>query len=145
MPLPTDLSPAAFDALHDEPASWHAEIAGLAASLGSATMQPIDDGTALVSRIAGGRILKVFPPFLHDHFDFECAMLLRLHGRLAQPTPQLLAQGLFQGWPYIVMTELAGTPLTALWPALSEAQSCNAQALHRFSFCWSCWLFRHFL
>lgn len=122
MPLPTDLSPAAFDALHGEPAGWREEIAALAASLGSATLQPIDDGTALVSRIAGRRILKVFPPFLHDHFDFECAMLPRLHGRLAQPTPQLLAQGLFQGWPYIVMTELVGTPVSALWPNLSESQ-----------------------
>ncbi len=122
MPLPSHLSPAAFDALHDEPAAWRDEIAALAHTLGSATLSPISEGTALVSRMAGARILKVYPPFLRDHFDFERAMLGRLHGQLALPTPQRLADGMHQGWPYLVMGELSGTPLTAVWPGLREAQ-----------------------
>lgn len=122
MPLPPDLSVAEFDALHDEPAAWRDEIAALARTLGSATLQPVSEGTALVSRLSGGRILKVFPPFLRDHFDFECAMLPQLHGRLAWPTPERLAHGDHQGWPYVVMTELAGTPVTELWPQMAEAQ-----------------------
>lgn len=122
MPLPPELSAAEFDALHDEPAAWRDEIAALALTLGSATLQPVSEGTALVSRIEGGRILKVFPPFLRDHFDFECAMLPHVHGRLDQPTPERLAHGLHQGWPYLVMTELAGVPVTACWPRLDEGQ-----------------------
>ncbi|MFN0186839.1 MAG: phosphotransferase family protein [Aquabacterium sp.] len=120
MPLPLDLSPAAFDALHDEPAAWRDEVTALARQLGSATMQPFTEGTALVSRLDGGRILKVYPPFLADHFTFERALLARLHGRLALPTPQALADGQWQGWPYLVMTELAGTLVTEVWPGLDE-------------------------
>lgn len=122
MALPPDLSAAEFDALHDEPAAWRADIEALARSLGSATLEPVEEGTALVSRVEGGRILKVYPPFLHDHYAFERVMLDRLHGRLALPTPQRLADGLYQGWPWVLMSELPGTPLSAAWPGLGQAQ-----------------------
>lgn len=34
------------------------------------------------------------------------------------PTPQLLASGEHGGWPYLVMTQLPGTPLDRVWPTL---------------------------
>ena len=69
-------------------------------------------------------MLKLYPPFLRDHFEFECAMLGRLHGKLAVPTPQRLASGERDGWPFIVMTQLAGEPLTATWPTMDEDRRC---------------------
>ena len=43
--------------------------------------------------IGAQRVVKLYPPFLRDHFEFETGMLARLHGRLRVPTPQLLASG----------------------------------------------------
>lgn len=124
MPLPQDLTSGDFDALHDEPAAWAREIALLARQLGSATLEPVAEGTALVSRLSGGRILKVYPPFLRDHFEFERAMLDHVQGRLSLPTPRRLVDGLHQGWPYIVMSELPGPTLTRVWPELDHSRRC---------------------
>jgi hygromycin-B 7''-O-kinase len=118
--LPGEISVADFDALHDDPAAWRAVVASIAAEHGSAGVEPIEEGTVLVARIDGQRILKVYPPFLRDHFEFECAMLAALQGRLALPTPQLLATGTRDGWPYLLMSRLVGEPLTASWPRMDE-------------------------
>lgn len=118
--LPAHPDPAAFDALHDEPARWRDAVAAIAARHAAATVEPVAEGTALVAFVGGDRVLKVYPPFLRDHFDFEHAMLERLHGRLSLPTPRLLASGDENGWPWLLMTRLAGVPLDRMWPALDE-------------------------
>ncbi|MDP3611814.1 MAG: aminoglycoside 3'-phosphotransferase/choline kinase family protein, partial [Rubrivivax sp.] len=70
-------------------------------------------------------VIKLYPPFLRDHFAFEQAALAHLGGRLQVPTPELLASGERDGWPFLVMTQLAGEPLTAVWPTLDEGQKCK--------------------
>lgn len=120
--LPASIDAAAFDALHDDPTAWRAVVESLAREQGAGTVQQELQGTALVAYIGGARVLKLYPPFLRDHFEFERGMLQRLHGRLRLPTPRLLASGERDGWPFLVMTRLQGEPLSAAWPAMDEAQ-----------------------
>lgn len=124
--LPPDIGAAAFDALHDDPAAWRAAIESLALEHGTVPAEVKQEaaGTVLVARLGAERVLKLYPPFLRDHFEFERAMLARLHGRLRVPTPELLASGARDGWPYLVMTQMAGEPLTSTWSAMSEAEKC---------------------
>ncbi len=122
MKLPLTISVQAFDALHDEPQAWRSVIEAIGGQHGSGAIVQADEGTVLVARIGDERVIKLFPPFLRDHFEFECAMLELLHGRLSVPTPQLIATGERDGWPYLVMTQLAGEPLTQTWKSMSEAQ-----------------------
>lgn len=122
--LPRDIGVAEFDALHDQPARWRDAVAAIAQSLGPGAFEPIAEGTALVGALGADRIFKLYPPFLADHHAFERAMLQRLHGRLAVPTPELVAHGEHEGWPYLLMTRLAGEPLDAAWPTLDERQRC---------------------
>ncbi|MFO1269941.1 MAG: aminoglycoside 3'-phosphotransferase/choline kinase family protein [Rubrivivax sp.] len=125
--LPQGLGPAAFDDLHDRPAAWRDAIESLARDLGPwaegdpARVHQQSEGTALVALLGADRVLKLYPPFLADHCLFERAMLERLHGRLAVPTPRLLHSGERDGWPFTVMTQLhGGVPLSSLWPAMAE-------------------------
>jgi hygromycin-B 7''-O-kinase len=126
MQLPAEIDARAFDALHDDPAAWRPLVESVAHELGvaAADVHPQSDGTVLVARLGRERVLKLFPPFLHDHFEFERAMLERLHGRLPVPTPQLLAAGARDGWPWLVMTQMRGEPLTATWPTMNEDERC---------------------
>lgn len=124
--LPDNLDAARFDALHDDPAAWRAVMESLALEQGvpASAVKQESDGTVLVARLGSERVLKLYPPFLRDHFEFERAMLARLQGRLRVPTPALLASGERDGWPYLVMTQMAGEPLTVTWPAMTEPERC---------------------
>ena len=125
MTLPHDIDWPRFDALHDDAPAWRDVMHTIAQRHGGGSVEQVSDGSVLVARLGAARMLKLYPPFLRDHFDFECAMLPLVHGRLAVPTPELLARGEFEGWPYLVMTKLVGEPLTATWPAMNQAQRCT--------------------
>ena len=123
--LPASISVAAFDALHDDPAAWRGVMASIAATHSDAAVHQVSEGTVLVALLGRDRVVKLYPPFLRDHFDFECAALLAVEGRLSVPTPKLLATGEREGWPYLVMSQLAGEGLVAIWQSLSEPERCQ--------------------
>ncbi|MES5487952.1 aminoglycoside 3'-phosphotransferase/choline kinase family protein [Bradyrhizobium sp. INPA03-11B] len=79
-------------------------------------------GTNLVVGLGDNLILKLFPPFLRPQFVSERGALAQLRGRLGIPIPDLIAEGERDGWPYLVITHLAGTVASEVWPALSEAE-----------------------
>lgn len=121
--LPQGLSPAAFDAFHDDPAQWRPAMEALLRAQGwSGDWQPAGEGTVLVALLGREQVLKLFPPFLRDHWAFERGLMPRLHGRLSLPTPQLLASGDWQGWTFTRMTMLPGVLLESVWPTLGEPQ-----------------------
>ena len=57
------------------------------------------EGTVLVALIGRSHAIKLYPPFLRDHFEFERAALTQIGGRLQVPTPTLQRTGEYQGWP----------------------------------------------
>ena len=122
--LPTDPDVAEFDALQEDPARWLHVVAAIGARYTDAPAVPAGDGTVLVALLGRELVLKLYPPFLRDHFAFEHAMLGHLHGRLSRPTPRLVDSADHAGWPYLVMTQLPGTPLDRVWPTLPQAERC---------------------
>lgn len=124
MPLPVNPGVEAFDALQEAPERWMDVVAALGARHSRAPAVAAGDGTVLVALLGQQQVIKVYPPFLRGHFAFERAMLEHLDGRLSLPTPRLLASDEHEGWPYLVMTQLAGTPLDRVWPELSQRERC---------------------
>ena len=124
-PLPAQVSVEAFDAIHDDVDCWRDCVSSIAATHASAPVTPVTQGTVLVGLIGNESVVKLYPPFLRDHFEFEAAALERVYDRLSVPTPKLIAQGERDGWPYLLMTQLAGEPLTRYWPGLSEKAKCD--------------------
>lgn len=127
--LPAQIDDDAFDALHARPADWLPDLRALAdtlaPALGAGMLQPASGGgSALVALLGDDRVLKCYPPSLQDHCDYERGALPVLAGRLAVPTPHLLAAGTHHGWPWLLMTRLAGTPMTPAWLGLAEADKC---------------------
>lgn len=122
--LPARIGVAEFDALHDDPAAWRDVMSSIAGEHGGGPLRQMEQGTVLVALLGCERVIKLYPPFLQDHFEFERAVLARLGGRLRVPTPRLMATGTRDGWPYLVMTQLGGEPLDAVWSALDEAGKC---------------------
>ncbi len=126
--LPAEISVAAFEQLHDKPAAWQGVVSSIAARYSSQPLRLMSEGTVLVALVGTDLAVKLYPPFLRDHFDFECAALQALSGCLSVPTPTLRATGDHQGWPYLVMSQLAGDGLVPVWPLLSPAEQCRILA-----------------
>jgi hygromycin-B 7''-O-kinase len=125
--LPRDIDVRSFDDLHDQQDQWRAVIESIArddlAETGSVRQE--GDSTTLVALLGTTRVLKLFPPFLRDHFEYESVMLDVLHGRLSLPTPRKLAVGERDGWPYLVMSQLGGDLLTQTWKTMTEEDRCT--------------------
>jgi len=122
--LPADLGSADFDAMQKDPARWIDVVAALGARYSGAPALPAGEGSVLVALLGRELVLKLYPPFLRDHFEFERAMLGHLQGRLSLPTPRLVDSAEHAGWPYLVMTQLPGTPLDRVWPKLQQHERC---------------------
>lgn len=131
--LPAQIDDDAFDALHARPEHWLPELRTLADALGplgAGDLQAANGGgSALVALLVDGRspdrVLKCYPPNMQDHHDYELGALPALADHLAVPTPRLLADGIHHGWPWMLMTRLAGAPMTQAWPGLDDAAKCT--------------------
>jgi hygromycin-B 7''-O-kinase len=122
--LPADPGVADFDALQEDPARWIGAVAALGARYSGAPAVPAGEGTVLVALLGRELVLKLYPPFLRDHFEFERVMLGHLQGRLSLPTPHLVDSAEHAGWPYLVMTQLLGTPLDRVWSTMEQHDRC---------------------
>lgn len=99
-------------------------VAALGTRYSNAPAVPAGEGTVLVALLGSELVLKLYPPFLRDHFEFERAMLGHLQGRLSLPTPRLVDSAQYAAWPYLVMTQMQGTPLDRVWPTLPQNERC---------------------
>src|SRR5882672_8321911 len=83
--------------------------------------QLFSTGTNLVVGLDDRLILKIFPPPLRSQFVSERGALSQLRGRVDLPIPEIVVEGDRDGWPYLVITRLAGVLCAEAWPALPEA------------------------
>jgi hygromycin-B 7''-O-kinase len=122
MKLPSDLDARRFDALHDDPTAWHGAMEALLRHLGwQGPWRPAGEGTVLVALLGSEQVLKLYPPFLRDHWAFERGLMARLQGQLSLPTPALLDSGeTDEAWVWTRMTQLPGRLLLERWPRLDE-------------------------
>ncbi|WP_441233345.1 aminoglycoside phosphotransferase family protein [Bradyrhizobium sp. 930_D9_N1_4] len=124
MPLPHFADAESFRAFRSDPSQWLPIARDIARSHGLDTDSPhvFATGTNLVLGLGEKLILKIFPPHLRAQFVSERGSLTQLKGRLHLPIPEIVAEGERDGWPYLVMTRLAGTLGSEVWPSLPEDQ-----------------------
>jgi hygromycin-B 7''-O-kinase len=78
-------------------------------------------GTNVVFAVGADRLVKLFPPLWAGEIAVERAGLLHVAGRLGVPTPEVAGEGELEGWPYLVLTRVAGVPLARAWGALGAS------------------------
>jgi hygromycin-B 7''-O-kinase len=62
---------------------------------------------------------KMTAPDFFTELTTERELLTYVEGRLPVTTPKIVAAGELEGWPYLWMTRVEGTPLAKLWPTLT--------------------------
>lgn len=71
------------------------------------------DGSRPVFASDRGWVVKLYPPSESEHHRVE-RDALEVLARSDVPAPEVIASGSVEGWPYLVMTRIAGRPLTAV-------------------------------
>ena len=120
----------AFEAFRRDVAQWHATACDIARAHGlpADDLRPFATGSNLVAALDDHLVLKVFPPMLRHQYIAERATLALLAGRLRVPTPAIVVDGERDGWPYLVITRLAGASGAEVWPALAPAERARVLA-----------------
>jgi hygromycin-B 7''-O-kinase len=62
-------------------------------------------------------LIKIFAPF-RENYSRETSALQFTRGKLNIETPELIFTGEIEGWPYLVMTQLAGRASREVWESL---------------------------
>lgn len=76
------------------------------------------EGSTILYRI-GELVLKIFSREEPDFCRNEAQFLKLLQGRLSVRTPELVSTGTHDGYPYIIMEKMQGSPLKGIWNRLS--------------------------
>src|SRR3954447_17848946 len=107
-----------------DPSQWLPVAIDISRSHGLACTSPhvFSTGTNLVVGLDDPLILKIFPPLLRAQYVSERASLALLRGRLGVPIPEIVCDGERDGWPYLVITRLAGILGAEAWPVMPEDQ-----------------------
>lgn len=122
--LPHFTDAESFRAFRSAPSNWLPIALDIARShrLDVGSPHVFATGTNLVVGLGEKLILKIFPPLLRAQFISERGALTQLAGRLPLPIPEIVAEGMRDGWPYLIITRLAGTLGSEVWPSLLEDQ-----------------------
>jgi hygromycin-B 7''-O-kinase len=78
------------------------------------------NGGNIVFSIDGEIVIKLYPSYVNDEFIKEKQVLEFLNRRtLSVDVPKLISTGQFEGWSYLIMSELKGTLLIDVFDDLS--------------------------
>ena len=80
------------------------------------------NGYTIVYPLGETLVLKLYSPLYPDDLRTERLALSHVHGRLTIPTPGVRFSGDLDGWPYLIMDRLPGTPLAEVWGQVAEPE-----------------------
>lgn len=106
-----------FDAL-DLDAPVFAQVAAALAGAPDATVTRFRIGSLPVFAVGRELVIKMYPPCFLQEGDHEARWLAQLSGRLPIPTPELLDRDTRDGWGWVCMRRVQGTPANECWTAI---------------------------
>jgi hygromycin-B 7''-O-kinase len=83
--------------------------------LDASALEPALPGSHVVFWVGPGRLIKLFCRFWPDDAVAERVALAALTAHPAIPVPRVVADGDLEGWTYLVLEPLPGTPLNQVW------------------------------
>ncbi|MDT5059611.1 MAG: hygromycin-B 7-O-kinase [Acidobacteriota bacterium] len=67
-------------------------------------------------------VVKIYAPLRGQYGREVAALEFAQTARLSIETPQVVHTGKLEGWPYVVMTHLAGLPMREVWSEIEERE-----------------------
>jgi hygromycin-B 7''-O-kinase len=78
-------------------------------------------GSHIVYRV-GDVWIKLMAPIYNTEMIYEVSGLKSITGKLSVATPEILSEGILEGWPYIILSHVKGDPIKKAWSQFSNFQ-----------------------
>lgn len=124
MPLNLPVIASAADyARHFNDEVWREAAATICArhGLAYADLRRSPLGENIIFFVDSAFVIKIYAPF-RAQFAREAAALRFAQGKTMIRTPEVVHAGELEGWPYLLMTCLAGQPAREVWAGLAERE-----------------------
>ncbi|HEY9285150.1 MAG TPA: phosphotransferase, partial [Pyrinomonadaceae bacterium] len=121
MKLPNHADPADFERhLHDP--AWRSVAAAICARHGLPyeALHRSPQGENVIYFVAGSHVIKIYGPARDQHARERASLRFAAGCRLGVATPEVLHEGEIEGWPYLVISRLAGRLMREVWPVIDE-------------------------
>jgi hygromycin-B 7''-O-kinase len=79
-------------------------------------------GENIIFFVDSAFVIKIFAPARGQYGRERAALEFAAKARLSIETPRIAHTGELEGWPYLVMTHLAGLPMRDVWPEIKERE-----------------------
>lgn len=84
--------------------------------------------------------IKLMAPIFEKEILYETAGLKSVAGRLSVKTPEVIAEGKIEGYPYIILTNVPGEPIKQSWSKLESSDQARiirsmAKTIQELGFC----------
>ncbi len=86
-----------------------------------ASLRRSPQGENIIFFVDDAVVIKIFAPF-RGQYRREAAALEFAHGKSGIETPEIVHTGELEGWPYLVMTRLAGIPMREVWSSIETRE-----------------------
>lgn len=98
---------------------WRDAAAAICARhrLPGADLRRSPQGENIIFFVGERFVIKIYAPLRGQHLR-ETAALEFAHGKLGVETPRVVCACEIEGWPYLVMTRLAGRLMREVWPGV---------------------------
>jgi hygromycin-B 7''-O-kinase len=107
--------------------AWKAAVAEICRRhcLRFSELRRAEQGENIIFFVDARFVVKIFVE-PRDNFLREKASLEFVHGKMSLPTPEILFAGEIEGFPYLVITQLAGALMREIWGKLEDREKLPA-------------------
>ncbi|MDN3015213.1 phosphotransferase [Paenibacillus sp. BSR1-1] len=125
----SDINSQQYELLKEECSFWDQKIAEILIQekLPLTGIRKFHYGANIVYSFGGNQfVIKLFPKHLNEQYTRELEVLTILEGKIKiVDTPKLVNHGSFEGWNYLIMTQLQGELLIDIWDRLTNEEQEN--------------------
>ena len=121
--LPTVTTLDSYRPLYRQEGVWLAAMRAICArhGLDATSLSFAPPGSNVVFWAEGNKVIKLFAPLWKEDAAKESGWLNAIAGRTGFHSPEVIAQGEIDDWPYLVLSRVPGSPLDEIWSSLVPA------------------------
>jgi hygromycin-B 7''-O-kinase len=114
-----------YKSLDDKTSFWDSKMLGIIEqeNLPEGCLTRFSEGSNIVYSYNRKLVIKLYPSYFKNEFEREIEVLRNIENDITLvEIPKIISVGSYEGWDYLIMSELNGTLLIDLWDKLTREE-----------------------